>query len=45
MRFRYYIEFINETEKRVCIYVNAKSVEQVKKIFSGYNLLVCDQTD
>lgn len=45
MNFRYYVEFINETEKRVCIYINAKSVKQVKKIFSGYNLLVCDQTD
>jgi hypothetical protein len=45
MKFRYYVEFINETEKRVCIYIYAKSVKQVKKIFSGYNLLVCDQTD
>ena len=46
MKFRYYVEFIDEwTEKRVCIYINAKRVKQVKKILNEYNLLVCDQTD
>ena len=46
--YRYYVEFINDgfgNGKRVCIYVNAYSPEQVKEMFNEYILIACDRTD
>ena len=42
---RYYVEFINYDEWRVCIYVNAHNSEQVKEMFDEYDLIACDQTN
>ena len=34
-----------EDTKNVCLYVNAKSADQVRNMFAEYNLVAVDQTD
>ena len=34
-----------EDTKNVCLYVNAKSADQVRNMFAEYNIVAVDQTD
>jgi len=44
---RYYVEYVDHWHDNIntYVYVRAKSIEQVKEIMSGYDLIVVESTE